>query len=259
MATTLGNKVNHALVSASVFSSLEKSSDTIYFVGDLTGLSLYKGGVRVGGGFEVLSSEPANTTGMAAGVLYLAPSGKMYYNDGGTLATALELATSSEENAAGNSTKVATVAALYAAINAKIAAAMSGTYRSSILAPVADVAALKAIASMTDKDVVFVESVNALFSYDAQSSATADDSDVVAPTSGNGRWLKTQAGFAYSSTDFTWGSSGLELNYDITTLLAGKSDTGHGHAIADVTGLQDALDAKAALSDVKWNVITADE
>lgn len=33
----------------------------------------------------------------------------------------------------------------------------------------------------------------------------------------------------------------------MTTALAGKSDTGHGHAIADVTGLQGELDALAAL------------
>jgi Phage tail repeat like len=37
---------------------------------------------------------------------------------------------------------------------------------------------------------------------------------------------------------------------DVITALAGKAPVGHGHGITDVTGLQTALDAKAAASDV---------
>lgn len=36
----------------------------------------------------------------------------------------------------------------------------------------------------------------------------------------------------------------------ISTQLAGKSEIGHGHVIADVTGLQAALDSKANAADV---------
>jgi hypothetical protein len=39
---------------------------------------------------------------------------------------------------------------------------------------------------------------------------------------------------------------------DVTTALAGKSNTGHGHAISDTSGLQAALDAKAPI-----NIITS--
>lgn len=44
----------------------------------------------------------------------------------------------------------------------------------------------------------------------------------------------------------------------ITNALAGKSDTGHGHGIADVTGLQTALDGKAGLNaNVTFAAVTA--
>jgi len=56
--------------------------------------------------------------------------------------------------------------------------------------------------------------------------------------------------YFYSAGTAAWGSIGgtLSSQTDLQTALNAKSDTGHGHAILDVSGLQTALDAKAPLS-----------
>lgn len=53
-----------------------------------------------------------------------------------------------------------------------------------------------------------------------------------------------------STVSPTWGSiSGtLSSQTDLQTVLDGKSNVGHGHAISDITSLQTALDAKLNLS-----------
>ena len=220
MSTTYGNPVIHAVVSQANYNDIiSKNDDTIYFVITSDGIKLYKGSTLINkdGGFKVLQSNPSDVTSMVEGVLYLAPNGKFYYKSGSTLAVAFDLVQETTKNVSSNASQVPSVTAMYAAIAAEIASAMSGTYRSNILSPVADVTALKAVTGMQDKDVIFVESLNSMFSYDAQSSATANDTTVVAPTSGGGRWLKTQGSFAYDSTDFQWGSNGLELKVKLPT------------------------------------------
>lgn len=266
----VGNIVVHAVISAADYELLEtKSPDTLYFVTGSGGITLYKGDTPVGssGGFSVLSANPIDTTGMVEGTLYLAPNGKMYYRSGSTLGVAFDLRNTADDTAQGNDKAVPSVTAMYSAIAAKIAAAMSGTYRSSVLAPVADITALKAVTGMHDKDICFVEAVNSIYSYDAESSAIADDSSVVAPTGGVGRWLKTSAGFAYSSTDFTWGQDGLELavrmpaNPTDGQLLAWDGTNGvlkwtpmvDAYTKAETNAL---LAGKASVSDISWNVIT---
>lgn len=59
-----------------------------------------------------------------------------------------------------------------------------------IHAPVADLAALKALAATdrTDNMVVFVDALG-LYRFDAASAAAGDDYQVVVPTAGTGRWL----------------------------------------------------------------------
>lgn len=54
------------------------------------------------------------------------------------------------------------------------------------------VAALKAIGSTarTDLQPVYVEELDAWFHFDAGSSATGDDYNVITPTAGSGRWLR---------------------------------------------------------------------
>lgn len=255
MAITVGNKVVHALISKAAFTELQsKDADTIYFVGDANGLELYKGGTKVGGGFAVLGSNPSDTTGMQEGVLYLAPNGKMYYKSGSSLVTAFDLVQSTTSDGASNATEVPSVAAMYSAISAAISAAMAGTYRSSVLAPAADVTALKAVTGMEDKDIIFVESLNALFSYDEQSSATANDTTVVSPASGTGCWLKTQAGFAYDSSDFTWGSNGLELSSTVAAAVAAVAGKLDAPTVAGSDGQYLQWDATAGKA--KWATLT---
>lgn len=72
---------------------------------------------------------------------------------------------------------------------------------------VADVAALKAItaANRHDNDIRLVDSLNALFKFDSASSETGDDSTVITPDAGTGRWLIT--------TSSGSGSGGGSRNY----------------------------------------------
>lgn len=59
-------------------------------------------------------------------------------------------------------------------------------------APVADLTALKAVASAdrADNDALWVDAENAFFVFDSASSTTGDDLTVVEPTSGTGRWVR---------------------------------------------------------------------
>lgn len=258
---SIGNKVVHCLISRASYEALAtKSNDTLYFVADSSQITLYKGETVVGsGGFKVLAQEPSTASGMLEGTLYLAPSGKFYYNSGGTLATALDLVKSADlpaKNASGNDSKVATVAAIYAAIGNEISAAMSGTYRNHILEPVQDVTALKAVTGMQDKDVILVEDLNAIFSYDAQSEAADNSSStaadavptVVKPTSvttGAGRWIRTQSQLVYDSNDFTWtASAGLTLN---STRVSGILGSAEATAEGKVAAHNSAADAHSTL------------
>ena len=263
ISTSIGNKVLHAVLSKEAYTNLAtKSADTLYFVGDSTGIQLYKGEVPVGGGFKTLSSIPSNTTGMAEGVLYLAPNGKMYYNAAGTLTVAMDLVKNADlpaNGATGNDGKIASIAAMYTAINNEITSAMAGTYRNSILAPVADVTALKAVTGMNDKDIIFVEGLNAIFAYDAQSNATDNTTtsseantspNVVQPTSvtgdNAGRWIRISTiSYSFNSTDFTWDEdSGLSLN---STRVSGILSTAEGY----VTAHNSAADAHSSLFAAK--------
>jgi len=108
---------------------------------------------------------------------------------------------------------------------------------------VADVAALKAIpnsgdTARVDRDVVFVDSKNALYQFDSGASDTGDDNLVITPTSGSGRWIK----LAKSSEHITnLGSSGGTITDDgrYSTFLAsdgGATPTVYLPTIADNDG-----------------------
>lgn len=82
------------------------------------------------------------------------------------------------------------------AVKAAIDAVSSGT-GSALFTPVADLTALKAVNTTSavtypDKGLVLVEALG-LYRLDRDSSATADDNLVIAPTTGVGRWLKMSA------------------------------------------------------------------
>ena len=108
---------------------------------------------------------------------------------------------------------------------------------------VADVAALKAIpnsgdTARVDRDVVFVDSKNALYQFDSGASDTGDDNLIITPTAGSGRWIK----LAKSSEHITnLGSSGGTITDDgrYSTFLAsdgGATPTVYLPTIADNDG-----------------------
>lgn len=75
----------------------------------------------------------------------------------------------------------------------------------------ATVAAVKAIAAADryDNQVVFIEELGAFFYFDAASSATGDDTTVIQPTVGTGRWLITSGGAA-AGIDTNWAMKGFQ-------------------------------------------------
>lgn len=107
-----------------------------------------------------------------------------------------------------------------------------------VLPPVQDITALKALTTMVDKDMVLVEDKGALYRYDADSTATADDDGVVTPTAGTGRWIKMITAVSYTAgdgIDITSNVISLNIDSDIfefstgvltlkSTVLSGKMD-----------------------------------
>ena len=78
-------------------------------------------------------------------------------------------------------------------VNTRIDNAVTGI-AARLLPPVADLTALKAVntTTLTDKTMINCETLG-LYRLDLQSSATADDNRIVAPTTGSGRWIKMSA------------------------------------------------------------------
>lgn len=60
------------------------------------------------------------------------------------------------------------------------------------ISTVADLAALKAITTHRDEDVIIIEG-GAAYQFDSASAATSDDFAVVTPTAGGGRWKRMSA------------------------------------------------------------------
>jgi hypothetical protein len=76
-----------------------------------------------------------------------------------------------------------------------IVVSTSGGGGTGIFAPVADLTALKNIDTTSasdwpDKWAVYVESLKVFYALDRESTATADDDQVVAPSAGFGRWMR---------------------------------------------------------------------
>lgn len=98
-----------------------------------------------------------------------------------------------------------------------------------------------AVAALVDSSPAALDTLNEL------AEALNDDPDF-ATTMTNALAGKSDNGHGHAIADVT----GLQ------TALDSKSNTGHGHAIGDVTGLQTALDGKAGLnSNVTFAAVTA--
>lgn len=88
---------------------------------------------------------------------------------------------------------------------------MSGL-NSTIMPPVQDVAAVKAITTMTDKTMILVEDKGNLYRYDSSSTDTGDDDGVIEPTSGVGRWIKMITAITYTK------GNGIDITNNVISL-----------------------------------------
>lgn len=248
MATvTQGNKVFRYYCSRSVFDTLTKSDDGLYFVYEEDGrLSLYKGGVLVAPSFKVVTSLPS--AGEQGRLYYDISSSIFYFYNGSAWRQAFMPIVDSVSgvNASSTDAQIPTAKAVY---NAIAEAGVGGT--SYTLAPVQDVAELKtkgaSDAVIADKSLILVEDLGALFRFDSESTEPANDSTVIAPAyvgTGAGRWIAiSSSSIQFDSSDFTWGDAGLKLN-DI--------------AMSKVTGLEAALGTKAQASELTALKTTVD-
>ena len=83
----------------------------------------------------------------------------------------------------------------------------NGQVSADIFRPaVADIAALSALApsDVWDGSLIHVKDVNTIFSYDLDSSATADGVNIISPATGVGRWLKINFAGTSSGTADKW-------------------------------------------------------
>jgi hypothetical protein len=109
--------------------------------------------------------------------------------------------------------------------------ALGSEIATSILPPVANVTALKAIdtTGLADKVLIFSED-KGLYRFDEDSTATGDDDGVVDPTTGPGRWIKMSSTSAHNAVTIATGSTNYlsltsstqELNFSKYDLLSGS-------------------------------------
>lgn len=76
-------------------------------------------------------------------------------------------------------------------IDTKVSQAVSNVIASDSIYPVSDTSELAAFSNLVDKKLIFVESANAIYSYDSESIAEVDGENVVSTSTGIGRWVKT--------------------------------------------------------------------
>lgn len=98
---------------------------------------------------------------------------------------------------------------------------------------VADIAALKAISSGVRSDgySLIVHSVNSWFVFNASSTLTGDDISVVTPTSGTGRWIKSN-GIAIQLAGSPITPAARVLNFNTGVTISSTNDI----VTLDVTG-----------------------
>jgi len=107
---------------------------------------------------------------------------------------------------------------------------VSSNLSGRLLAPVGDIAGLKAIdtSSLTDKILINVET-KGLYRFDLESTDTGDDDRIVTPTVGSGRWIKMNASINdHNNLNNIQGGAVGEYNHitnDFLAALAGASGT----------------------------------
>ena len=115
-----------------------------------------------------------------------------------------------------------------------------------------------AIASVANGDLIKYDSATGLWKNTAQSTLAIAPSQVTgtAVITTDTRLSNSRTPTAHASSHASAGSDPVTLAQsqvtNLTTDLAGKAATSHTHTIANVTGLQTALDAKLTKADTGW-------
>lgn len=157
-----------------------KKDDEFYYISD-EGI-LFLGEVCYGRKFSVVSEFP---TSGAAGVVYI---NQMTFEvriwSNGAWST-VGLPKSDAVNASSTNAQLATAKAVYDFVLGELAKIDAGA-GGRLHPAVQDIAALKTVSGMLDKDLILVEDAGALYRYDAQSIDAGDD-DKVVQGGGDGR------------------------------------------------------------------------
>ena len=177
-----------------------KSADTLYFITSGAGANtMYRGSNLQGTSVITVSDSVASPI---QGILYKnSTNGEVKYHDGSkwnVVFPAIVTALSS------GSTDIPTAGTVYSAISSlntvinNITSGVGGT----IHTPVQNLTDLAAISNteLEDKLLCFVQDKGTLYRYDAQSTATADGSDIVAPSGWTGRWYSMFTALNISGT-----------------------------------------------------------
>lgn len=133
-------------------------------------------------------------------------------------------------------------------------AVLSGQYGAPVQA-IADLVAL-AGGSLDDKMLRLVEDTGSIYSYDAQSTAVADNIDVVTPSGGIGRWIKISSAIQNHEvlSGLLGGAAGDHLH--LTTAEKNSYDAHltdyQQHLTSDQNTWLDGVNASAA--EVNWSV-----
>lgn len=128
---------------------------------------------------------------------------------------------------------------------------------SSILPPVADKTALKALTGMTDKTLVLSEGTG-LYRFDEQSAEAESGDNIVAPNSGTGRWIRMSKVDVQQAIDITIDAiSGMSAANVQAAIEELKADADAAQAAADAaqstanTAVTNAATAQATANAAK--------
>lgn len=107
--------------------------------------------------------------------------------------------TSNTNSGGGSSSPTLTPAQITAYVNTTVANSVTGAVTTAVnnavitnsVAPLSGTADLISLPSPVDKTLKYIESNNSIYAYDAQSTVAADGNNIIVPSSGVGRWIKT--------------------------------------------------------------------
>lgn len=186
-------------------------NDGIYFITDSK--VIYLNGVRYGSNLSVVTEWPA--TGLV-GILYVHSSTEemRIFKDNNWVT--VQSPKTSTISISSTDNQIPTAKAVFDYVADAIAASEMGI-GGRLHPAVQSIADMKAITTMEDKDMILVEDKGNLYRFDAQSTDAADDDNVVAPTSGSGRWIKMITQITYT------GGNGVTIENNIVSLNVNSS------------------------------------